>query len=204
MVSLKTGILGGTFDPIHTGHLILAEEVKKRLGLDEIIFIPTGQPYYKADKAISPAADRLNMVKLAISGKPYFRVMDIEIKRSGPTYTADTLNDLKLILPEKTELYFILGWDNLEALPRWHKASEIIRLCQLVAVPRIGQAKPDVDELDDKLPGLQQSLIMLSKPEVDVSSSLVRERLENGQGVEHLVPEAVAAYIKEHGLYHRQ
>lgn len=204
MVSLKTGILGGTFDPIHTGHLILAEEVKSRLGLDEIIFIPTGQPYYKADKTISPATDRLNMVKLAISGKPYFRVMDIEIKRSGPTYTADTLNDLKLILPEKTELYFILGWDNLEALPRWHKAPEIIRLCQLVAVPRIGQVKPDVDELDDKLPCLQQSLIMLSKPEVDVSSSLVRERVENGQGVEHLVPEAVAAYIKEHGLYHRQ
>ena len=198
---MNIGVLGGTFDPIHIGHLALAEEVRGRLGLAEVLFVPAGQPYLKADTPISAAEHRLQMVRLAIANKPYFRLSTIEIERAGPTYTVDTIAELKRQLSSEDELYFILGWDSLEDLPHWHEPRRLVILCRLVAVPRVGCPVPDLSSLETKIPGLSKRVIMLNKPEIAISASVIRERVARGLSIEHLVPEAVAKYIREHGLY---
>jgi nicotinate-nucleotide adenylyltransferase len=195
------GLLGGTFDPVHIGHMAIAEEVRRRLELDEVLFIPAGRPWLKVDKHISPAWHRVNMVRLAIGGRLYLRLSKMEIERAGPTYTVDTIAQLKGRIGAADELYFILGWDNLEDLPRWKEPARLISLCRLVAVPRLGSPVPDPVSLEAAVPGLSKRLIMLDKPEIDISASVVRQRVSQGLSIEHLVPEAVAGYIEEQGLY---
>jgi nicotinate-nucleotide adenylyltransferase len=201
VTDMKTGILGGTFDPVHIGHMAMAEEARQRLKLDEVLFIPAGRPWLKVDKHISPARHRVNMVRLAIKGRPYLRLSQMEIERAGPTYTVDTIAQLKGQIGAAGELYFILGWDNLEDLPRWKEPGRLISLCRLVAVPRAGSPVPDPAALEAAAPGLSKRLIMLDKPEIDISASVIRQRVSRGLSIEHLVPEAVAGYIAEQGLY---
>ena len=201
VTGMKTGILGGTFDPVHIGHMAMAEEARRRLELDEVLFIPAGRPWLKVDKHISPARHRVNMVRLAINGRPHLRLSKMEIERAGPTYTVDTIAQLKGQIGAADELYFILGWDNLEDLPRWKEPARLISLCRLVAVPRAGSPVPDRDALEAAVPGLSERLIMLDKPEIDISASVIRQRVSRGLSIEHLVPEAVAGYIEEQGLY---
>jgi len=201
VTDMKIGILGGTFDPVHIGHMAMAEEARRRLELDEVLFIPAGRPWLKVDKHISPARHRVNMVSLAINGRPYLRLSKMEIERAGPTYTVDTIAQLKSQMGADDELYFILGWDNLEDLPRWKEPARLISLCRLVAVPRAGSPVPDPDALEAAVPGLSKRLIMLDKPEIDISASVIRQRVSRGLSIEHLVPEAVAGYIEEQGLY---
>jgi len=196
---MKTGILGGTFDPIHSGHLVVAEEVSARLSLDEVVFIPAGQPWLKAGNYITAAEHRLQMVKLAIAGKPKFKVSTIELERPGPTYTVDTLEQLKR--QSGDELYFIVGWDNLIELPRWHRARRILELCRLVAVPRVGCQPPDLKQLEKSLPGISQRVVMLAEPHIDISASVIRDRVAKGLSITHLVPPAVEGYIRRQGLY---
>ncbi len=198
---MNIAILGGTFDPIHSGHLIVADVVRERLAPAEIIFAPAGQPWLKADRHISPVVDRVEMVRLAIQGNRRYRLSTVETERSGPTYTVDTIRELKSQVSAQDELYFILGWDNLLDLPRWHKPAELISLCKLVAVPRIGFRVPVEATLEKLLPGLSKRVILLDKPEIDISASVIRERVSRGLSITHLVPPAVEAYIKEHGLY---
>jgi nicotinate-nucleotide adenylyltransferase len=201
---MKIGVLGGTFDPIHIGHLVVADEVTARLGLAEVLFVPAGQPWLKAKIRISAAKHRVQMVRLAIAGKPYFKLSTMEIERAGPTYTVDTIKKLREKLGTDDELFFILGWENLEDLPRWHQPELLISMCRLVAVPRIGCPVPDLSSLEEVIPGLSQRVILLDKPEIDISASVIRERVSQGLSIEHLVPEAVEKYIKQHKLYRTQ
>jgi len=197
----KIGILGGTFDPIHIGHLTIADEVRKRLDLIEILFIPTGKPWQKADRQITPSEQRVDMVNLAIAGKKGFKLCRVEVDRPGATYTIDTLNQLKREYGPRTGLYFILGWDALLGAPSWKDPVKIIDLCNIVAVPRPGIAPPEPAELERTIPGITGCLIMLDIPQTDISSSDIRQRIAAGQPFEHLVPPKVAEYIKKNRLY---
>jgi nicotinate-nucleotide adenylyltransferase len=198
---MKLGVLGGTFDPIHNGHLVVADEVRKRLGLDEILFVPTGQPWLKAGKPLTEAQHRMEMVRLAIADRAYCKLSSMEIDRAGPSYTVDTMAELRTQLGDGNELFFILGWDNLAELPEWREPERIIRLCQLVAVPRPGYPRPDLKVLESSIPGLSKRVTILDKPKVDVSASDIREWVSRGKSISRLVPEAVERYISEKGLY---
>lgn len=200
---MKIGVLGGTFDPIHIGHIRVAEEVTTRLNLDEVLFMPAGQPWLKADNLISPAEHRLEMVRLALAGKPNFKLSTMEIDRPGPTYTVDTMAELRRGLGLGDELFFILGWDNLTQLPQWHEPARLIKLCHLVAVPRVDFPPPDLKSLDTVIPGLSKRVTVLDAPRIDINASEIRKRLREGLSIQNLVPEPVERYIKEHRLYKR-
>jgi nicotinate-nucleotide adenylyltransferase len=200
---MKIGVLGGPFDPIHIGHLKVAEEVTASLNLSEVIFMPAGQPWLKGDNPISPAKHRLEMLRLALTGKANFRLSTMEVDRPGPTYTVDTMAELSRQLGAKHELFFILGWDNLTQLPRWHEPSRLIKLCRLVAVPRVDYPPPDLTSLDGVIPGLSQRVILLEKPRIDINASEIRQQVARGLSIHHLVPAPVERYIKEHRLYAR-
>jgi len=197
---MNIGVLGGTFDPIHVGHLIIAEEARARLNLAEILFMPAGQPWLKINNVISPAEHRLEMVHLAIADKPHFKLSTMEIERAGPTYTVDTIAQLKGQLGAEDELFFILGWDNLIQLPQWREPAQLVRMCHLVAIPRVGTA-PALDSLEAAIPGLSQSVILLDSPRIDINASVIRERVAQGLSIDHLVPEPVERYIKQQRLY---
>jgi nicotinate-nucleotide adenylyltransferase len=198
---MKIGVLGGTFDPIHLGHLKVAEEVTARLSLAETIFMPAGQPWLKAAHPISPAEHRVEMIRLAIAGKPNFKLSTMELDRRGPTYTVDTIAELKGQLGPGDELFFILGWDNLTQLPQWREPSRLIKLCHLVAVPRVDYPPPDLPSLEAALPGLSPRVTLLDSPRIDINASEIRQRVGRGLSIHHLVPEPVERYIREHKLY---
>lgn len=198
---MNIGVLGGTFDPVHNGHLVVAEEVRNRLNMTVVIFIPAGQPWLKAAQYISPAEHRLEMLRLALSDKPYFKLSAMEIERAGPTYTIDTITKLKKQLDIEDELFFILGRDSLAQFPQWRDASELIKMCYLVAIPRPGSKRPDLKVLEASIPGISQRVMLLDSPEIDVSANVIRDRVARGLSVRHLVPEPVNRYIKQHGLY---
>jgi len=198
---MNIGVLGGTFDPVHNGHLIVAEEVKARLNLVAVIFVPAGQPWLKADRPISPAEHRLQMLRLALTDEPYFKLSTVEIERAGPSYTVDTITELRDKLSSEDEAFFILGWENLAELPQWREPSRLIKMCCLVAVPRPGSPRPNLKTLEVSIPGLSQRVMLLDKPKIDISASDIRERVAQGLSVRHLVPEPVNRYIKEHKLY---
>lgn len=200
---MNIGVLGGTFDPIHMGHLIIAEEVRARLDLSEVLFVPAGQPWLKLNNAnaISPAEHRVAMVRLAIADEPAFKLSTMEVERPGPSYTVDTMAELRRQIGAEGKLYFILGWDNLNQLPRWHQPLRLVKLCRLVPVRRVGFASPDLDALEAAVPGLSESLVMLDTPQIEISASEIRARVARGQSIHKLVPEPVERYIIEHGLY---
>jgi len=200
---MNVGVLGGTFDPIHMGHLIIAEEVRSRLNLAEVLFVPAGKPWLKLNSvnAISPAEHRVAMVRLAIDDEPAFRLSTTEIERPGPSYTVDTMAELSNQIGPDGRLYFILGWDNLDQLPQWHQPQRLVKLCHLVPVRRVGFASPDLDALEKAIPGLAKSLVMLDTPQIEISSSEIRARVARGLSIHQLVPEPVERYITEHGLY---
>lgn len=198
---MNIGVLGGTFDPIHNGHLAMAEEVRSRLDLAVILFVPAGQPYLKIDSPVSPAEHRVQMVRLAIADKPHFKLSTTEVERPGATYTVDTMAELKSQLGAENDLFFILGWGSLAELPQWKEPSRLITLCRLVVVPRPGYPRPDLKALEALIPGLSQRVILMDKPEMDISASEIRDRVAQGLSISHLVPEPVASYIKEHKLY---
>ena len=198
---MKTGILGGTFDPIHNGHLSIAGEAKKQLALSEVLFLPAGQPWMKSNQPILPAVHRLEMIRLAITGRPYCKLSTIEIEHRGPSYSVDTVAQLKALAGEASELYFIIGWDSLAQLPRWKEPSRLVEMCFLAAVPRPGYTQPDMKELETKIPGLSKRVIFLDKPRIDISATDIRERVAKGLSIKNLVPQAVEKYIEENGLY---
>jgi nicotinate-nucleotide adenylyltransferase len=200
---MNIGVLGGTFDPIHMGHLIIAEEVRARLDLAEVLFVPAGQPWLKLNNAnaISLPEHRVEMVRLALADEPAFKLSTMEIERPGPTYTVDTMVELSHQIGADDKLFFILGWDNLNQLPRWHQPSRLVKLCRLVPLRRVGFASPDLDALEAAVPGLAKSLVMLDTPQIEISASEIRARVARGLSIHKLVPEAVERYIIEHGLY---
>ena len=200
---MRVGILGGTFDPVHVGHLIIAEEALSRLALDQVLFIPAGQPWLKADQALSPAEHRLKMVELAIASNPRLSVSRIEVDRPGPTYTVDTLERLKRDLGEDVQLYFILGLDALEQFHRWEQPARIIELCQLAIASRPGfQNSRILDEQLGRYPNLGGKVNFVAAPVMDISGSSIRQRASEGRSIKYRVPEAVERYIKQQGLYY--
>ncbi len=198
---MKTGVLGGTFDPVHLGHIKIAEEAKASLELSEIILVPAGQPLLKPAHPITPTEHRLQMLRLAIADTPYFKVSAVETERPGPSYTVDTIAELRGQLAGGDEVFFILGWDSLEQLPEWREPSRLIKMCRLVAVPRPGWKRPSFEALEASIPGISQRVVMLDRPQIDISASAIRERAAQGLSLVHLVPEPVAAYIRQHKLY---
>lgn len=198
---MNIGVLGGTFDPVHNGHLMVAEEAKTRLNLAEVIFVPAGQPWLKVDRVITPAEHRLQMLQLALADKPGFKLSTIELERAGPSYTIDTISELQGQLNADDELFFILGWSSLAELPQWWDAPRLIQKCYLVAAPRPGAPRPNLKALEASIPGISQRVMLLDKPHVDISASVIRDRVARGLSVRHLVPEPVNRYLKEHRLY---
>ena len=197
---MNIGVLGGTFDPIHIGHLTLAEEVRARLNLAEIIFVPAGQPWLNKTSPISAAEHRVEMVRLAIAGKPYFKLSTIEIDEL-PSNTVDTIAELLAELSPRDELFLIVSWDTLAGLPNWWEPWRLIKMCRLVAVPRPGSPRPDLKALEAIIPGLSQRVTLMDKPEIDISASAIRNRVAQGLSIHHLVPEPVDEYIRQHKLY---
>jgi len=197
---MRIGILGGTFDPIHLGHLIIAEEVRIKLGLNEVIFIPTGRPWLKVDHTVTPAIQRTEMVRLAIEGNPYFKLCTLEVERTGPSYSVDTVATLREQLGEQP-FFFILGSDSITELHLWKEPSRLVQMCKLVVVPRVGLSPPDLNSLEISIPGVSDRVIQLDAPVIDISSSEIRQRLARGLSVRYLVPDEVERYIAREELY---
>ena len=196
---MNIGVLGGTFDPIHIGHLIVAEEARLRLELGEVLFVPAGEPWLKQDRDITPAVHRVEMVRRAIATNPYFKLSTLEIERPGPSYTVDTLTMLRKQLGSRANLFFILGRDALEDLPLWKEPQKVVQLCRLVVPPRLGSG--DLKHLEKAMPRLLERVVRLDMPVIGISSSGIRQRLAQGLSIRYLVPPAVEEYIAEHGVY---
>ncbi|MFC1905690.1 nicotinate-nucleotide adenylyltransferase [Chloroflexota bacterium] len=198
---MDIGILGGTFDPIHWGHLTIAEEARQRLSLNRVIFVPAGQPWLKVDRKITLALRRIEMVRLAIIGKPYFELSTIEVDRPGPSYTADTLAFLQQKLGAGIKLFFIVGQDSFNELPEWHNPGEVIMRSRLIVFTRTDSNPTDLVSLEALVPGLKQNTTFLDITPIDISSTDIRRRATRGLSLNNLVPDAVADYILQHKLY---
>ncbi|AKV59746.1 MULTISPECIES: nicotinate-nucleotide adenylyltransferase [Corynebacterium] len=191
--------MGGTFDPIHHGHLVAASEAAHRFALDEVVFVPTGQPWQKAGRQISPAEDRYLMTVIATASNPRFTVSRVDIDREGPTYTIDTLRDLREVYPD-AELFFITGADALSSIMSWHDWDKMFELAEFVGVTR-----PGYELTEDMLPqDIQERVHLLDIPAMAISSTDCRERASQGRPVWYLVPDGVVQYIAKHGLYRPQ
>lgn len=199
MAAVRLGVLGGTFDPPHLGHLVLAEQARRQLALERVLWLPAGDPWRKAAQAVSAKEHRLAMVQRAIEGNPAFEVAMLELERDGPTYSADTLAALGEAHPG-AQLFFLLGADALEDLPHWHQPERLIALATLAVASREG-ARPPAEALDLLLAGLSSRLVWVEMPRLDISATDLRRRAAAGESLRYLTPDAVAAYIEERGLY---
>jgi nicotinate-nucleotide adenylyltransferase len=186
--------MGGTFDPVHHGHLIAASEVATRFDLDEVVFVPTGRPWQKSGRKVSSPEDRYLMTVIATASNPRFSVSRIDIDRNGPTFTVDTLSDLRAERGDDIELFFITGADALGQILSWQRAEEVVRLAHFVGVTRPGHVLAD--------PGLPDGRVSLVEiPALAISSSDCRERVGRNQPIWYLVPDGVVQYIAKRGLY---
>jgi nicotinate-nucleotide adenylyltransferase len=199
-VSERIGVLGGTFDPIHIGHLILAEEARIALALDQVLFVPAAQPWRKSDRTISPAADRLVMVRLAIAGNVHFHASTLEIDRGGPTYTADTLEELHAAAPQAA-LWFILGADALHDLPNWKEPDRILKQARLAVARRPDPQQDSISGGEAFPQSLVDKIDPLPMPLISMSSSELRRRLREGISVRYWLDPSVADYARDHALY---
>jgi len=190
----QIGVMGGTFDPIHHGHLVAASEVAHIFALDEVVFVPTGQPYQKDSRQVSPAEDRYLMTVIATASNPRFSVSRVDIDRPGPTYTIDTLHELRAANKPQDELYFITGADALAEILTWHDVDELFTLAHFVGCTRPGHRLSGAGLPDDKV-----SLVEI--PALAISSTECRARVEAGEPVWYLVPDGVVQYIAKRKLY---
>ncbi len=199
----RIGLMGGTFNPIHIGHLVTAEEAFYQFKLDEIIFIPSGQPPHKIDGEIASAEDRYLMTVIATASNPHFTVSRIEIDRKGPSYTVDTLREMKKIYGEETELFFITGADAIIEILTWKDPEIIADMCEFIAATRPGYSLKRFEELhlvgSSKLPKVH----FMEIPALAISSTDIRRRVKEGRPVKYLLPDGVAAYLMKRGLYRK-
>ncbi|GAB3709095.1 nicotinate-nucleotide adenylyltransferase [Corynebacterium nasicanis] len=192
----RIGVMGGTFDPIHHGHLVAASEVADRFRLDRVIFVPTGQPWQKADKKVSPAEDRYLMTVIATASNPRFHVSRVDIDRGGDTYTVDTLTDLQKQYPD-ADLFFITGADALQSILTWRDWDKMFDLAEFVGVTR-----PGYELTEEMLPEARQERVhLIDVPAMAISSTDVRRRASEGRPVWYLVPDGVVQYIAKNDLY---
>ena len=196
----RIGILGGTFDPVHEGHLLIAESARICLHLDKVIFIPAGRPWLKSDRRVTSPGHRLAMVELATRDDPHFEVSDIEIERPGPTYTVDTLSELRQSMAEGAKLYLILGMDSIREMVRWRRPDLIFEMCTVVAVSRPGVANVSIPELERDFPSSTDRLKIIDGPMVDTSATEIRFHARDDAPL-YGIPDSVRDYIREHTLY---
>ena len=196
---MNIGVLGGTFDPIHIGHLVVAEEARIKLELREVLLVPAGQPWLKQDRNITPAVHRVEMVRRAIADNLHFKLCALEVERPGPSYTVDTLTMLRKQLGSEASFFFILGRDTLAELPLWKEPEKLLQLCRLVVAPRLGSR--DLKHLEAAVPGLLDKVIQLDMPVIGISSSGIRQRIAQGLPIRYLVPSVVETYIREQRIY---
>jgi nicotinate-nucleotide adenylyltransferase len=198
--SMSLGILGGTFDPPHVGHLILAEEARLQAGLSRVLWVPAGVPWRKAARVVSPVDDRVEMVRRAIAGNGRFELCTLEAERPGPSYMVETLVALKERHPGSS-LALIVGSDALQDLPSWNEAQRLLSVARLLVARRSDDGEELVSGVERALPGVAERVVWIDMPRIDISSTELRRRVADGQGVRYLVPDAVAAYIEERRLY---
>lgn len=198
------GIFGGTFDPIHVGHLAIAEDAREQLGLERVLFVPAMIAPLRPEPPLASPDDRVRMVEFAVAGNPFFGVDPIELQRPGPSFTVDTLELVaarERAAGREPDLWFILSAEQFLRLPQWKSPDRVLQLCRLAVVPRSGAAMPDRAWVESRLPGRADRVTFLDGPLLAVSGTSIRDRLRAGRSVRYLVPEAVISYIEDHGLY---
>lgn len=198
----KIGISGGTFNPIHIGHLIIAETVRDKFGLDKVLFIPSGMPPHKNLESVVCAEKRFDMVQRAVAGNPHFEASRVEVDREGYTFTVDTLKKLREIYGKDTGLYYIIGADVLNDLLTWRSYEEVFKICEFIAVLRPGNdEKAFYKQMEYLRDAYGVKIHFIDAPLIDVSSTEIRERIKEGRSIKYLVPESVEEYIESNGLY---
>ena len=196
----RIGVFGGTFDPIHIGHLILAVESQHQLQLDQIFLVPAGTPPHKQAHPLAPMRHRLKMCQLAIADNNTISISLIDAERPGPHYTSDMLRLVRERIDADAQIFFLMGLDSLRDLPTWREPEWLVRNCRLVALRR-HDVDIDWPALEMALPGLCERVVILDMPELEIASSVLRERVRTEQPIRYQVPRAVELYIREHGLY---
>jgi nicotinate-nucleotide adenylyltransferase len=191
---MRLGVLGGTFDPVHVGHLILAQCALEQLGLEQVRFLPAGDPWRKHGRPVTEARRRLRMVELAVADNPLFEVDPLEVETPGPSYTSESLAKIAATLPQGSELFFVLGEDALADLPNWHEPEVIVRHARLAVAGRGEIAAPVPAYARDRM-------VRVEMPAIDVSSTELRRRVREGLTLRYYAPPAVEAYVREQGLY---
>ena len=202
----RIGVIGGTFDPVHYGHLVIAEEARAALGLDEMVFVPAGHPPHKSNVPMATAQHRLAMLELAVASNAHFSISRVDLERPGPSYTVETLRLLHQQWGEQTAIYFLIGWDSLEYFLTWHDPAGILeQLAYLVAVQRPGYDEESGyrDSLEARLPGIKERLLVVPAPQLDISSTDLRTRVAGGRPIKYQLPEIVEQYIEQYRLYQR-
>ena len=203
-IGRRIGVLGGTFDPIHYGHIALGKKVASTLKLKRILFIPAGNPWMKSEKSVSSAHHRLKMLELGIAGIEEFSFSDMEIKRSGPTYTYETILDLTKDKLETKTIYLILGWDAIKEFHRWKNSDRLLKLVRIVAVARPGYEEFSTQYQENKDIRVFDEAVVIDKSISGITSTDIRERIKLKQSINNLVPKDVEKYILEHGLYKQE
>jgi len=196
----RVGLLGGTFDPIHIAHLIIAEACRSQLGLERVFFIPAGTPPHKLNKPITSSEHRLAMTELAIASNPNFAVSRLDIDRPGPCYSTDTIRLLSQELGNEADIYFIIGTDSLMDMPTWHEPKQLVELCRFAVVERPNY-EADLNWLESVLPGVRSLIEFIDAPAIALSSSDIKRRIRLGYSIKYQVPETVEKYIHNHQLY---
>ncbi len=195
----RLGIMGGTFDPIHYGHLLMAEEARQAFALDEVVFVPNGRPAHKKAYLVSSPEERYAMTLLATGSNPCFSASRIEIERPGPSYTIDTLREFRALHQDLETLYFITGADAVLEILTWHEYDHLVRECQFIAVTRPGFVLDRLPEIVDA--AFLDRVHFLPIPRLEISSTDIRKRVREGRSIKYLTPEPVEAYIQQQGLY---
>ncbi len=197
----RIGLMGGTFDPIHHGHLVTAESVYEKIELDEVVFVPSGDPPHKPTENVTCSEHRLKMVEIATQSNPHFSVSSVEVQREGPSYTIDTVRYYSQKYPHN-KIYFITGVDAVVNIPQWKNTDGLFEHCEIIAATRPGYPTKNFFHFRDQLPRHQRkSLRILAVPALSISSADLRQRLWEGKSIKYLVPENVEEYIYEHELY---
>ena len=199
-------LFGGSFNPVHHGHLIIARAVAEELNIARLVFVPSANPPHKRGHQLADAADRLEMVRLAVTDEPLFEVSDIEIRRRGPSYTILTVEEYRAQLTQGEALYWIIGGDTISELHTWYRARELVDLCRIVTAVRPGFETPDLSVLQPTLTAEQVERLrqgILKTPRIDISATEVRQRVAAGQSIRFLVPEPVREYVEGRRLYQR-
>lgn len=204
MKKKRYGIMGGTFDPIHTGHLVVADEVRKEFNLDKVIFMPTGDPPHKSSKKVSKGEKRYEMTLLATITNPFFEISRLELDRKGTTYTIDTILELKKMYDNEVEFFFITGADSLLELHTWKDSEKILELCKIIAATRPGY---NIEHMEGRLKELNElhkdKITTITTPGLQISSTDIRKRVKNNMSIKYLIPESVEMYINKYKLYNR-